>query len=173
MKRTPLRCLRIDDNVVTSCRSGEPHILKRVVRIVGKVERSFASRCSPYRAVAFLEQNVIPRCGDGNKPVINTVGIRRMEGNSGFSQVLGLVVRQENDARIHIHLIKENKARLEVLEAKNKTQEEKKAKREALKKEKIEKKLDLKKANLEKEREREEFLDSIKQSRSLQKGEKE
>ena len=69
--------------------------------------------------------------------------------------------------------IKENKARLEVLEAKNKTQEEKKAKREALKKEKIEKKLDLKKANLEKEREREEFLDSIKQSRSLQKGEKE
>ena len=61
----------------------------------------------------------------------------------------------------------------EVLEAKNKTQEEKKAKREALKKEKIEKKLDLKKANLEKEREREEFLDSIKQSRSLQKGEKE
>ena len=69
--------------------------------------------------------------------------------------------------------IKENKARLEVLEAKNKTQEEKKAKREALKKEKIEKKLDLKKSNLEKEREREEFLDSIKQSRSLQKGEKE
>lgn len=69
--------------------------------------------------------------------------------------------------------IKENKARLEVLEAKNKTQAEKKAKREALKKEKIEKKLDLKKANLEKEREREEFLDSIKQSRSLQKGEKE
>ena len=69
--------------------------------------------------------------------------------------------------------IKENKARLEVLEAKNKTQEEKKAKREALKKEKIEKKLDLKKANLEKERERKEFLDSIKQSRSLQKGEKE
>lgn len=69
--------------------------------------------------------------------------------------------------------IKENKARLEVLEAKNKTQEEKKTKREALKKEKIEKKLDLKKANLEKEREREEFLDSIKQSRSLQKGEKE
>ncbi len=69
--------------------------------------------------------------------------------------------------------IKENKARLEVLEAKNKTQEEKKARKEALKKEKIEKKLDLKKANLEKEREREEFLDSIKQSRSLQKGEKE
>lgn len=69
--------------------------------------------------------------------------------------------------------IKENKARLEVLEAKNKIKEEKKAKKEALKKEKIEKKLDLKKANLEKEREREEFLDSIKQSRSLQKGEKE
>lgn len=69
--------------------------------------------------------------------------------------------------------IKENKTRLEVLEAKNKTQEEKKARKEALKKEKIEKKLDLKKANLEKEREREEFLDSIKQSRSLQKGEKE
>lgn len=69
--------------------------------------------------------------------------------------------------------IKENKARLEVLEAKNKTQEEKKTRKEALKKEKIEKKLDLKKANFEKEREREEFLDSIKQSRSLQKGEKE
>ena len=55
----------------------------------------------------------------------------------------------------------------------NEEQEEKKAKREALKKENIEKKLDLRKANLEKEREREEFLDSIKQSRSLQKGEKE
>ena len=68
--------------------------------------------------------------------------------------------------------IKENKARLEVVQAKDKIKKEKKTKREALKKERTERKLDLEKERLEKEKEREEFLDSIKKTRSSQKGEK-